>query len=187
MFKRFADCLVGADSMENAPRERCLMGTQSQSRDILDVVAEVRGHLEAKLGVTGRRDEEDDAIGPRSRDDDLPLTSELCRQIRSNRLLVGRMPPQPSTFRAKVGAVAVRAVQRMLFWYTPQIQSFQRDVVRVLEEQAALLSTLSAKQKRLESALAGIDERLRQIENTGLPPRDLVQKIGTCKPGDPDT
>jgi SAM-dependent methyltransferase len=41
------------------------------------------------------------------------------------RRLVGRMPPSPGTFRAKAGALLVRFVQRLLFWYTPQIHSFQ--------------------------------------------------------------
>lgn len=64
---------------------------------------------------------------------------------------VGRMPPSPKTGRARFGAALVRVVQRLLFWYTPQIHRIQNantavaeNACLVAEEQLAVLEKSSA-------------------------------------------
>jgi hypothetical protein len=47
-----------------------------------------------------------------------------CEEMQNLGVAVGRMPPSPNTTRARFGAYLVRIVQRMLFWYTPQIVRF---------------------------------------------------------------
>jgi len=49
------------------------------------------------------------------------------------RRLVGTMPPTPDTLRGRLGKPLVRIVQRMLFWYTPQIHRFQDETTRVMD------------------------------------------------------
>src|SRR5712691_3869708 len=46
---------------------------------------------------------------------------------------VGQMPPSPNTFRARVGQFLVKCVQRMLFWYTPQILRFQNESAAIAD------------------------------------------------------
>jgi SAM-dependent methyltransferase len=59
-----------------------------------------------------------------------PLRSEAAKlrisyqELYATRHVVGRTPPSPKTTRARIGAILVRIVQRMLFWYTPQIHHF---------------------------------------------------------------
>jgi hypothetical protein len=67
--------------------------------------------------------------------------------------LVGQLPPEPPTFRGRLGARLVKLVQRMLFWYTPQIVHFQYSALRVLEEQAKILQRAERRIRQLELEL----------------------------------
>jgi hypothetical protein len=73
--------------------------------------------------------------------------------------LVGQAPPEPPTFRGHLGARLIRIVQRVLFWYTPQIVHFQYSALRVLEEQAKILESAEKRIRRLEAELG--NERAR--------------------------
>jgi predicted TPR repeat methyltransferase len=57
------------------------------------------------------------------------------------------MPPQPPTFRARVGAVLVNIVRRMLFWYTEQIRAQNKRIAEAAREQARILHALSAAER----------------------------------------
>jgi hypothetical protein len=76
--------------------------------------------------------------------------------------MVGRLPPEPPTVRGRFGARLVKLVQRMLFWYTPQIVYFQYSALRALEEQAKILECAERRIRRLESELG---EERAQNEN----------------------
>ena len=54
-------------------------------------------------------------------------------RLRQARNEVGQMPPAPNTFRARIGGFLVRFVQRMLFWYTPQIRRFQNETAAIAD------------------------------------------------------
>jgi hypothetical protein len=97
----------------------------------------------------------------------LPLRNELAKlrseyeQLYELRHLVGRMPAQPATLRAKVGAPLVRVVQRMLFWYTPQIRevadasaTFAGTACTAMEQQADLTAALAKRIEELEATVA---------------------------------
>ncbi len=49
------------------------------------------------------------------------------------RHLAGTTPPSPDTLRGSLGKYLVRIVQRMLFWYTPQIHRFQDEATLLLD------------------------------------------------------
>jgi len=66
---------------------------------------------------------------------------------------VGRLPPEPPTVRGRIGARLIKLVQRMLFWYTPQIVHFQYSALRVLEEQAKILERDERRIRQLEGEL----------------------------------
>jgi SAM-dependent methyltransferase len=61
------------------------------------------------------------------------------RRLYEARDLVGQMPLSPPTLRAKVGGSLVRIVQRMLFWYTPQILRFQREATTLMSSACDLI------------------------------------------------
>jgi 2-polyprenyl-3-methyl-5-hydroxy-6-metoxy-1,4-benzoquinol methylase len=62
--------------------------------------------------------------------------------------LVGQTPPEPPTFRGRMGARLVKLVQRLLFWYTPQIVHFQYSALRATEELAKAVQQLEESTRR---------------------------------------
>jgi hypothetical protein len=98
--------------------------------------------------------------------------NELLRLIEHARrcsAAIGEQPPQPPTLRARMSAILVRLVRRMLFWYTPQITDFHNAMLRAMEEQVAALESVST---RLNARLASL-ERLVEPPAAGdaKPPR----------------
>ena len=69
--------------------------------------------------------------------DDLAELRRLHDELFSLSSSVGSMPPQPNTLRGRVGARLIRIVQRMLFWYTPQILRCNLSVTAVLKQVCA--------------------------------------------------
>jgi len=91
--------------------------------------------------------------------------NELLRLIEHARrcsAAIGGQPPQPPTLRARMSAVLVRLVRRMLFWYTPQITDFHNATLRAMEEQVAALESVSTR----------LNARLASLERLAVPPAD---------------
>jgi len=76
--------------------------------------------------------------------------------------LVGQLPPEPPTWRGRVGARAVKLVKRMLFWYTPQIVRFQYSALRAFEEQAKALELANQRIRTLEQEVRALQSAARQ-------------------------
>jgi O-antigen chain-terminating methyltransferase len=92
----------------------------------------------------------------------LPCTERLSQERKHSQ--VGDMPPHPPTLRGHVGAVLVKIVQRMLFWFTEQIRTFQRVVSEAAGEQVQAFQKLNAEQQHQRLALLEVLERLVAIE-----------------------
>ncbi len=96
------------------------------------------------------------AVGPRAESAvesatiaDLGSLRNAYERLYSARHMVGGMPPSPATLRGRTGRHLVTLVQRMLFWYTPQIHRFQDEAtnlldgtLRIIEQQSALIESL---------------------------------------------
>lgn len=74
--------------------------------------------------------------------------------------LVGQTPPEPPTWRGRIGAQLVKLVQRLLFWYTPQIVHFQYSVLRAFEELARELEAQRAAREALELRVRNLESEL---------------------------
>ena len=57
---------------------------------------------------------------------------EAIRALESASSQIGEQPPEPPTFRGRIGSFIVKLVRRALFWYTPQILQFQVASARVI-------------------------------------------------------
>lgn len=86
--------------------------------------------------------------------------------------LVGQLPPEPPTWRGRAGTKAVKLIQRMLFWYTPQIVRFQYSALRAFEEQAKALDMAHQRIRELQrrqdeacESLAALQEELRALRS----------------------
>ena len=101
----------------------------------------------------------DDNRNPRARD--FARLREAFDQVYRMRNLVGRMPPSPNTLRARAGAVLVRMVQRLLFWYTPQIARFHGAVTSLLDAFCTTLERQSGLVQSFQSDLAQLRREIR--------------------------
>lgn len=80
---------------------------------------------------------------------------------------VGQMPPGPNTFRARMGQILVKCVQRMLFWYTPQILRFQNEsaaiadcAANLFELQLAQTTALNRQVQKMRGQIACLESEL---------------------------
>jgi O-antigen chain-terminating methyltransferase len=123
------------------------------------VVHDIRGRLIREAAQQAKRTTADGAL--------LPVGDEIARlrlsydQLFAIRNSVGRMPPSPNTLRAKAGAILVRMVQRMLFWYTPQIQRFHNATTAVAENVYSAMEKQTAALQRLYTEVAEIRSEIR--------------------------
>ncbi len=92
--------------------------------------------------------------------DELGTLHAAYARLYQMRGAIGQLPPSPYTWRARVGLRLVQAVQRMLFWYTPQIHSVQNEVTntigslcKLIEMQMETIGALTAEVKTLHLAL----------------------------------
>jgi len=90
--------------------------------------------------------------------------------------LVGQTPPEPPTFRGRIGARLVKLVQRLLFWYTPQIVHFQYSALRgfeaalrTFEQQAGNLGDTRAALGAAVSRAEALERRLEALRLQALP------------------
>ena len=115
-----------------------------------EILQQIRDEMERayRPAEANQRIERDQA------DDSPSLETAALRSVLSamhaSYALVGRLPPEPPTFRGRVGARLVKLVQRMLFWYTPQIVHFQYSAMRALDEQAKILQRAEGRIRQLE-------------------------------------
>ena len=92
--------------------------------NVQEVVREIHARLE-----------EEDNVEPLSarESEELATLRTAYGRLFQARNAVGQMPPGPNTIRAKIGKYLIGAVQRSLFWYTPQIVRFQNEVSNALD------------------------------------------------------
>jgi len=88
---------------------------------------------------------------------------------------IGEIPPGPPTWRARVGRALIRVVQRMLFWYTPQIYAFNNLVVRTTTEQLRVFSQVSEALARLKAENAALREQVAEWRSTAERERDAAR------------
>jgi len=102
--------------------------------NVAEKVREIRQRIEEKTPA-------DTAIerSTERRREELNALYDSYSSLHRLRNAVGAMPPVPPTIRGRVGSYFVRVVQRMLFWYTPQILRFQEESVRTLDRICQLL------------------------------------------------
>jgi SAM-dependent methyltransferase len=90
---------------------------------------------------------------PSASSPDFQALRSLVAQVQAAAGHVGTLPPQPPTLRAKLGSALVRLVQRMLFWYSPQIVAFQKPAAQLLTLQAEQLQRLAEETARLSESV----------------------------------
>src|ERR1700722_697333 len=83
--------------------------------------------------------------------------------LENTRSLVGQLPPEPPTFRGRMGAFFVKIVRRALFWYTPQIAGFQATVTRYLKELLGAVKTVADNGQQSSEELDLVTRRVAEL------------------------
>ena len=91
---------------------------------------------------------------------DLRELSEATSALVAASSTIGHAPPAPPTFRGRMGALAVRVVARMLFWYTPQIRAFHQLVAETVKRHANALRVLNSHASLIDERLEAAEERI---------------------------
>lgn len=101
-------------------------------------------------------------IGTADVEQRLAATDALVAGIMNGSALVGEMPPQPPTVRAKIGAVLVGVVRRAVFWLSDQVRGFQTAVAASQKEHAHLLRAQAADITTLRQTIEDVKAQMGQ-------------------------
>lgn len=124
-----------------------------------------------------------DLTEPESANISLPATERLSRSVAFSLPQIGDMPPEPPTFRGRVGAVLVGVVRRALFWYTAQIKTFHAAVAEAAREWLPVLRNLDAQQRRQRALIAEVRHRLIELERqTQLNQAAIASSVAALAP-----
>jgi hypothetical protein len=77
---------------------------------------------------------------------------------------IGEIPPAPDTVRARIGAAAVRFMQRALFWLVPSIKSTQQNLVQALRDHVSVTEEIL---KALNQTNVQVELLRREMHNGG--------------------
>ena len=95
---------------------------------------------------------------------------------------VGQIPPQPATLRAKISAPLVKLVQRLLFWYTPQIVRFQQSAARALEAVLQELEWQTNRSQELETELQRERSNRQEAVDAAIARTEIVaRQLGSAE------
>ena len=146
----------------NYGKNRSIAVISSLMTDQVQFLNEVATHVRALI--------DPDGIPGRSFPGEFPRSTELISGIETGETLVGRLPPQPPTFRGRVGKALIDVMRRSLFWYTPTIQAFQRAVASAFREQneatGAVRAELSRKLALVEKENHSLRDQLHSVRQS---------------------
>jgi 2-polyprenyl-3-methyl-5-hydroxy-6-metoxy-1,4-benzoquinol methylase len=132
---------------KEAPAGEALLGAEKGT--LRQIREEMQGSYQPREG--NKSIEQAEALQPAS-GELVELRSALAA-LCSSYALVGQTPPEPPTFRGRMGAQLVKVVQRLLFWYTPQIVHFQYSALRALESALRAFEGQAKNAQQLETEL----------------------------------
>ncbi len=126
------------------------MSTMEHSDRHVEFLAEVRKRM--------RQTFEDSGLGELEcqEADALERIRTASREVRKRLNVVGTLPPQPDSLRARMGMGLVRMVRQALFWYTPQIAAYQSAATEALEMHVTLFEMVCRRLERTEARLAAL-------------------------------
>jgi 2-polyprenyl-3-methyl-5-hydroxy-6-metoxy-1,4-benzoquinol methylase len=132
--------------------EQCGMRKEAPAgRDLLEVekgtLQQIREEMQRSYQPRERNKSIEQAESSQPSSGELVELRSAIAALCSSYAIVGQTPPEPPTFRGRIGARLVKLVQRLLFWYTPQIVHFQYSALRAFE-----------------SALRVFEEQLRSVQ-----------------------
>lgn len=94
---------------------------------------------------------------------EIDALEDSLRALYVCRTLLGTVPPCPPTVRGRVGALAVRAVRRALFWFIPQVDSYCAASIDLAHRHVAALERMAENIHDNDVEIKRTQEQLLQI------------------------
>ncbi len=119
----------------------------------------------------------------------LPMTEmeslkRMSQDLHLRKALVGKLPPEPPTFRGRVGGLIVKAVRRSLFWFISRLEHFHSDMVEAFDLQFSVLDTLSSVTRQnmetlelLKGKLADVSAELTRSLAAEMAARERAEQV----------
>ncbi len=108
----------------------------------------------------------------------------LSKDLHLRKAFVGRLPPEPPTFRGRIGGLIVKAVRRSLFWFISRLDLFHSDVIEAFDLQFSILGTLSSATRQnmetlelLKGKLADISAELTRSLTAEMAARERAEQV----------
>src|SRR5271154_4105597 len=123
--------------------------------DVQQIIRGIHARIEKEHGTS---------FLPERESSELSVFRNACGRLFQIRNSVGQMPPGPNTLRGKIGKYLIRVLQRSLFWYTPQIVSFQNESAGALESACNLIGWQLERTAQLERKVDKLRKRLSKLK-----------------------
>ena len=91
------------------------------------------------------------------------LQASLNGELDSAIARIGAAPPGAVTLRGRLGAAAIAALQRLLWWYTRSLHPFAGSVANQLQAELEALKSMARAQQTLRTELAALREEVRSM------------------------
>lgn len=154
--------------------------------DVQRVVREIHERVEREQSAAAAPASSGDAASflSAAETNELAELSVAYGRLYEIRNLVGQTPPAPNTMRARIGGHLIRLVQRMLFWYTPQIRRFQNEAASVLASVRILIERQSETISELRRDVQAIERKHALAEQWNRGKHEPAGAVGLTE-GDP--
>lgn len=129
-----------------------------------ELLPEIRNRIRRKLNPGGDLDHPVSGSGGSPAGPDFSALRQMTRLLQDSCMTLGRPPLHPPTLRGRVGGVLVRIVQRMLFWYTPQITGFHSMAAGVMQEHLNQTERLGSALAQSEAACATLQQQVGSLQ-----------------------
>jgi 2-polyprenyl-3-methyl-5-hydroxy-6-metoxy-1,4-benzoquinol methylase len=149
--------------------------------DVQQVVKEIHARIESELSAAGASASSGGSASFLSpvEINELAALNVAYGRLYEIRNLVGQTPPAPNTFRARIGGHFIRLVQRMLFWYTPQIRRFQNEAASALASTRILIERQFETIGELRRDVQALRRKHALAEQWGRGNQEPLEPLGT--------
>ncbi len=151
------------------------MSVEPSSPGVSQLMGEIRERVRRKTRLPEFYPAADSRDAHPAPEFSLDRVTRAALELREAIARFGEMSARPATFRARLGAVAVRVVRRALFFHVAQARELELVSLRAIEEQALALEALAAgfqqlwnlesdRAARFSASLDEVNARLSEIE-----------------------
>ena len=133
----------------------------SDAVDVQTIMQEMRDWI--RQGADSQHAQPGLSLPPGLELPDLGGLNRAGQALHLRKSLVGRMPPEPPTFRGRMGAVLVKIVRRSLSWFTSRLDDFHAEILEGFDLQFAALKSLAGSSRHHRELVENLNRQLAAV------------------------